>query len=272
MASRPASPPVTHAPHARPSVACRSRRGRAGLEAAAAGRRSSGAGRARRARDRGDPSSLLETPAPQPHMHAASGQRAKDERRRRRGARPPRTGSSDVLQMLNLPGGTQTAPGAPPRLMSIDQRDGRRRGARCPTPRSRSAIYILALLGVIGLIVVARVIYLKKPPKPAATIVQPPPVAAVEPPVAPEPPPVAPPTIAARSPSRRHRPARGKRGASRRAPAATKDQPTDRARRRRRTPTGDAARFRDTSTPEHQPSSRPRPRRGRRPRRATSRR
>ncbi len=43
---------VTHAPHARPSVACRSRRGRAGLEAAAAGRRSSGAGRARRARDR----------------------------------------------------------------------------------------------------------------------------------------------------------------------------------------------------------------------------
>ena len=77
--------------------------------------------------------------------------------------------------MLNLPGGTQTAPGAPPRLMSLTETMAAAGTVAAPAPRSRSAVYILGLLGVIGVIVVLVGVNLKKPPRPAATIVQPPP-------------------------------------------------------------------------------------------------
>jgi hypothetical protein len=151
------------------------------------------------------------------------------------------------MQMLNLPGGVQTAPGAPPRLMSITSAMGVV-AVPAPAPRSRSAIYILALLVVIALIVVVAMISLKKPPKPVATIVQPPPVAVVEAPVVPEPPPVAPPIIEPTAPPPPPPGKAGKRGKQTRA-AATKDQPTGSGTAVTPTPTGDAARFGDTSRP-----------------------
>ena len=40
------------------------------------------------------------------------------------GHAPPKAVNSDVMQMLNMPGGTQTAPGAPPRLMSVTDATG----------------------------------------------------------------------------------------------------------------------------------------------------
>ena len=80
-------------------------------------------------RARRDPSSLLETPAPQPHMmHARRG----DQRRAGQSGThaPPKPVNSDVLQMLNMPGrAAQTAPGAPPRLMSLTDGWRRRGGA-----------------------------------------------------------------------------------------------------------------------------------------------
>jgi predicted Zn finger-like uncharacterized protein len=196
----------------------------------------------------GDPSSLLETPAPQPHMHPhpANGQKTNGVGGAKHG--PPRSGSSDVMQMLNLPGGTQTAPGAPPRLMSITSAMGVV-AVPAPAPRSRSSIMILALLGVIALIVVVAVISLKKPPKPVATIVKPPPVAVVEPPVVPEPPPVAPPIIEPTAPPPAPPGKAGKRGGKQKGAATTKEQPTGTGTPVTPPPGGDAARFGDTSRP-----------------------
>ncbi len=152
------------------------------------------------------------------------------------------------MQMLNLPGGAQTAPGAPPRLMSITSAMGVV-AVPVPAPRSKSAIYILALLGVIALIVVVAVISLKKPPKPVATIVKPPPVAVVEAPVVPEPPPVAPPPIIEPTAPPPPPGKAGKRGGKQTRAAATKEQPTGTGTPVTPQPTGDAARFGDTSRP-----------------------
>ena len=196
----------------------------------------------------GDPSSLLETPAPQPHMHPHPANGQKTNGVGGAGHGPPRNASSDVMQMLNLPGGVQTAPGAPPRLMSITSAIGTV-AVPIPAPRSRSSIYILALLGVIGLIVVVAVISLKKPPKPVATVAKPPPVEVVEKPVVPEPPPVAPPPIIEpTAPPPAPPPGKaGKRGGKQPRAAATKEPagttPVTPP------PGGDAARFGDTSRP-----------------------
>jgi len=137
------------------------------------------AARAAAAEAASDPSSLLETPAPMPHMVA----HAKTNGVGHSGTHaPPKPVNSDVMQMLNLPGGTQTAPGAPPRLMSIS--DALATGAPTPTARSRNSVYVIGLLAVIGLVVVVVVFGLKKPVKA--------PVVAVKPPVVettPEPPP-----------------------------------------------------------------------------------
>ena len=153
------------------------------------------------------------------------------------------------MQMLNLPGGVQTAPGAPPRLMSITSAMGVV-AVPVPAPRSRSSIYILALLGVIALIVVVAVISLKKPPKPVATIVKPPPVAGGR---------AARRARAAAGGAADHRadgsapaPARQGGQAWRQADARGRDQgATDGNGARRSTPPpgGDAARFGDTSRP-----------------------
>jgi len=193
----------------------------------------------------GDPSSLLETPAPQPHMHPhpANGQKTNGVGGAKHG--PPRSASSDVMQMLNLPGGVQTAPGAPPRLMSITSAMGVV-AVPAPAPRSRSAIYILALLAVIALIVVVAMSSLKKAPKPVATIVKPPPVAVVEQPVVPEPPPVAPPIIEPTTPPPAPPGKTGKRGGKQKGAATTKEQPSTPVAP---PPGGDAARFGDTSRP-----------------------
>jgi hypothetical protein len=111
------------------------------------------------------------------------------------GHAPPRPSSSDVMQMLNLPGGVQV-PGAPPRLMSISSAIGTQ--VATPTPRSRSSVMILALLGVIALIVVVAVISLKKPAKAPPVVVKPPPpveTVTEKAPEPPPPPPVAPPVV-----------------------------------------------------------------------------
>ena len=142
-----------------------------------------------------DASSLLETPAPQPHQlpHAPKTNGAN-------GHAPPKAANSDVMQMLNMPGGTQTAPGAPPRLMSVTDATGWAASAEAKG-RGKSTALILGLLVVVGLIVVVAAISLKKPPRPVAALKPPvtePPVAekvvAPEPPPppAPEPPPPAP--------------------------------------------------------------------------------
>ena len=53
----------------------------------------------------------------------------------RKGHAPPKAVNSDVMQMLNMPGGTQTAPGAPPRLMSVTDATGWAASAETQGPR-----------------------------------------------------------------------------------------------------------------------------------------
>src|SRR5262252_1512473 len=134
----------------------------------------------------GDPSSMLETPAPLAHgLHAPKTNGVGGHTHA-----PPKPVNSDVMQMLNLPGGTD-APGAPPKLISLSATMALGAGATAaPAPRSKSAIYVLALLGVVAAVVVAVTVTLKKPPKAPAAAVQPP---APPPEPAPPPPPEQPP-------------------------------------------------------------------------------
>jgi predicted Zn finger-like uncharacterized protein len=192
-----------------------------------------------------DPTSLLETPAPQPHAfpHSPNGQKTNGVGAAGAHA-PPRPVNSDVLQMLNMPGAAQAAPGGPPRLMSLTAAMGMGVPMEAPPARSRSAVYILGLLAVIGLVVVLVMVGLKKPPRPTAVIAKPPvtapPEPVVEKPVVPEPPPA--PVIEATPPP----PAKKGRGGKATRAVATKGAPAA-------TPAvaagGDAARFRDTSHP-----------------------
>src|SRR5436309_15066956 len=65
--------------------------------------------------EHGDPSSMLETPAPMAHgLHAPKTNGVGH------GHAPPKPVNSDVMQMLNLPGGAQT-PGGPPKLLSLTE-------------------------------------------------------------------------------------------------------------------------------------------------------
>jgi predicted Zn finger-like uncharacterized protein len=196
--------------------------------------------------EHGDPTSLLETPAPTPHMlqHPPGVQKTNGVGNGA-GHAPPRPSSSDVMQMLNLPGGVQV-PGAPPKLMSISSALGTQ---VAPAPRSRGSVLILAFLGVIALIVVVAVISLKKPPKQVPVVVKPPPPPAevvAEKPVAPEPPP--PPVV---EPPPAQPPGKaGKKGAKQPRVVAGKGQPAGTAPgpstgAGATGPDGDAARFRD---------------------------
>ena len=199
---------------------------------------------ARGAAEHGDPSSLLETPAPTPHMIAhGAGHAPKTNGVGHSGTHaPPRPVNSDVLQMLNLPGGTQTAPGAPPRLLSLTETMAAVGTAvELPPQRSRSAIYILSLLGVVAVVVVLVAFNLKKPSKPTAIVVQPPVTAPVEP-VAEKPPvvePPPPPVVEPPPPA-----GKGKRGAKPTRAVATKGTPPP-TTTTVASPGGDAARFRD---------------------------
>src|SRR5436190_4657428 len=92
----------------------------------------------------GDPSSMLETPAPMAHgLHAPAKTNGVGHAHTHA---PPKPVNSDVMQMLNLPGGTE-APGAAPKLISLSATMALAAGTTAaPAPRSKSAIYVLALL------------------------------------------------------------------------------------------------------------------------------
>jgi predicted Zn finger-like uncharacterized protein len=143
----------------------------------------------------GDPLSLLETPAPQPHMihpsHTATNGTGN--------GRASRSTSSDVLQMLNMPGTPQTSPGAAPRLMSVAPATTWTPSAESSARRNKSAQLILVLLGVVAVIIVVAVMGTMRSKKTVAPTVPettavvaptPPPPEKEEPPVPPPPPPV----------------------------------------------------------------------------------
>ena len=158
--SRPRRPTGRRRRHTRRTrpVARRSRRGRPGARSCrrrAAFIPASGRGGAHETG--GDPSSLLETP-----RRSRTCIRIRPTGRKTNGVGgdghgPPRSASSDVMQMLNLPGGTQTGARRAAAPDVDHRRDGRRRGAGRRRRAARARIYILALLGVIGVIVVVAV-------------------------------------------------------------------------------------------------------------------
>jgi len=141
----------------------------------------------------GDPLSLLETPAPQLHMlqpgHTTNGTG---------NGRASRATSSDVLQMLNMPGTPQTSPGAAPRLMSVAPATTWTPSAESSGRRNKSAQLILVLLGVVAVIIVVAVMGTMRSKKAVAPTAPettaaippppPPPPEKVEPVVAPPPP------------------------------------------------------------------------------------
>ena len=147
-------------PHAPPSPAGAAVASPAGVEAAAAGRRHPALAPARR-RSRGAAwiprrcsrrrrrSRTHHGSAPwRPHAKTNGVGTA-------RRTRPPAPTNSDVMKMLNLPGGPQ-APGAPPRLMSVGGGGGLGAASAEPKGRGRRTTLILGLLVVIGLVIVRR--------------------------------------------------------------------------------------------------------------------
>jgi predicted Zn finger-like uncharacterized protein len=177
-----------------------------------------------------DPSSMLETPAPQPYMlhglgtngvvHGGQAQNGAADR-------------SDVLNTLNLASGSGAGPA--PRLLSSEAVVGwQATGAEPPAARQRTARIVLAFLAVIALICVVLMLNVTKRPKPA---LPPPskgiadPLAAVvdnPPPPSPPAPVEAPPSVApapAPEPSRGHgkHPAQHGRGPA--APVAAAPAP-----------------------------------------------
>ena len=218
-----------------------------------------------------DPSSLLETPAPQPHMFAHATGHGNGIKTNGVGASgthaPPKPGSSDVLQMLNMPGAPQTAPGAAPRLMSLT--DAMAPSTAVRAPRSKSAIYILGLLGVIGVVVVLVVTNLKKPQRPPAIVAPAPsvptePPVAVKPPEPPPPPPVAPEPLTAPGKSGKNR-GKQRGGVAGRTPTPAPGPGQPGTAVAPPAPGGDAARFADSRSMKINPvgpASRPPPAQG----------
>jgi hypothetical protein len=122
-----------------------------------------------------DPSSMLETPAPQPHMlHGHGGTNGVGHARATGSHAAPAAAtrsSSDVLKLLNLPGAAESTPGAPPRLISATDAVGWSPNAAATAGRGNSAKLILGLLGVIAAICVVvafGVTKKKKDPMPIA--------------------------------------------------------------------------------------------------------
>ena len=188
----------------------------------------------------GDASSLLETPAPQPHHapHAKTNGVGHGHAHA-----PPKPVNSDVMQMLNLPGGTQV-PGAPPRLMSVSDATGWSPSADATKGRGKTTALIIALLVVIGLVIVVTANSFKKPPRPVpvvakAPVVEAPPAVVEKPPEQPPPPVI--------EPTQPSEPAKGKgkqRGKVKgKQPVATPTTPV--APQQTGTGGSDASRFRD---------------------------
>jgi len=149
------------------------------------------------AAEHADPFSLLETPAPQPHMLHAPGSPTNGTGN---GKSSGRSTSSDVLQMLNMPGSPQTSPGVAPRLMSVAPATTWTPTGETSARRNKSAQLILVLLGVVAVIVGVAVMGTMRSSKksvvpsvaetPAVVAPTPPPPEKVEPPPPPPPPPV----------------------------------------------------------------------------------
>ena len=172
----------------------------------------SGAGRATataRAPDSGidiDPATMLETPAPQLHMlhghagtHGANGTNGVGQSA---SAHPPARAtrsSSDVLNLLNLPGAPPNQAGSAPRLMSSAAAVGWSPSVEAPAARARKAKLIFAFLGVIAVICIVFVLNAMKkhelPPIPAPKAAVTDPLAGVVEKMA-APQPLPPPTVA----------------------------------------------------------------------------
>jgi predicted Zn finger-like uncharacterized protein len=153
-----------------------------------------------------DPSSMLETPAPQPHMlhgHGTNGTHASSSSVQT---------SSDVAKLLNLPGAAPSAePAAPPRVMKAADVLAWGQSVDLPRPRSRNTklfVGLLALVAVVVVLIIGALSGKKTAPPPIASKPSSDPMAGMlenmgkEPPPAPKstvappvepPPPVAPP-------------------------------------------------------------------------------
>lgn len=213
-----------------------------------------------------DPSTLLETPAPQPHMlHGLAGNNGFNGAHASGAAdsavpnlTPGAADRSDVLNTLNLAGAG--ASGAPPRLLSSDAmwQSGT---AQASGARQRSTRIVIAFLCVIALICAVFFLNMTKKARPVTTPApapkavasdplaglaekapEPPPVAVAPTPVAP----VAPPPVVVPLPAAGHGKGKSARGARGRgaSPVAMASAPGATA------PVVDAnARYRDTSRP-----------------------
>ena len=198
-----------------------------------------------------DPSSMLETPAPQPHMLHGLGTNGVGhaDGAVSNGASADK---SDVLNTLNLASASGAGPA--PRLLSSEAVVGwQPSAAETPAARQRTTWIILALLGVIAAASVVGFLYVAKKPRPAA----PPPSKAFADPLA---------GVVDNPPPRRHRPPPSRRRPRRRHP---RRRPSRRPPRLPRTGTARAIRRR-TAGASGAPRRRRRrrwARRARRPRR-----
>jgi predicted Zn finger-like uncharacterized protein len=179
-----------------------------------------------------DPSSMLETPAPQMHMlhgHGTNGVAHAESSASASNGTSSTSEKSDVLNTLNLTSASGTGPA--PRLLSSEAVVGWQPSTgEAPGARQRTTYIILALLGVIAAVCVVLFLNVAKKPKQAASLptktVTDPLAGVVDnppPPTPAEPPPtVAPPAEAApeaRGHAKGHPPARG-RGAAPTSPTA----------------------------------------------------
>jgi predicted Zn finger-like uncharacterized protein len=149
-----------------------------------------------------DPSSMLETPAPQLHMlHGLGSNGVAHADQSASHGTSAAADKSDVLNTLNLAAGSGAGPA--PRLLSSEAVVGwKPSGAEAPAARQRTSRIILALLAVIAAVCVVLFLNVAKRPKqtvsppskavadPLAGVVDNPPPPS--PPTAVEPPPVAP--------------------------------------------------------------------------------
>jgi len=148
-----------------------------------------------------DPSSMLETPAPQPHMlHGLATNGVAHADQSASNGTSTSADKSDVLNTLNLASASGAGPA--PRLLSSEAVVGWQPSAgEAPAARQRTTYIILAFLGVIAAVCVVLFLNVAKRPKPAAVLpaktVTDPLAGIVDNPPPPSPPtPVAPPAVA----------------------------------------------------------------------------
>ena len=119
-----------------------------------------------------DPSSMLETPAPQLHMlHGlgTNGVAHADPSASASNGASAGADKSDVLNTLNL--ASRSGAGPAPRLLSSEAVVGwKPSAAEAPGARQRTTYIILALLGVIAAVCVVLFLNVAKKPKPAASV------------------------------------------------------------------------------------------------------